>query len=58
MVFLDDVHAADDATLDAIAYLGRRLTGRSLLLVLGWRTERVPPGIVCVGSPSTWRATG
>ena len=44
VVFLDDVHAADDATLDAIAYLGRRLTGRSLLLVLGWRTERVPPG--------------
>ncbi len=44
MVFLDDVHAADEATLEAIAYLGRRLTGRSLLLVLGWRTERVPPG--------------
>ncbi len=44
LVFLDDVHAADDATVDAIAYLGRRLTGRALLLVLGWRTERVPPG--------------
>ncbi len=44
VVFLDDVHAADDATLDAIAYLGRRLTGRALLLVLGWRSERVPPG--------------
>ncbi len=44
VVFVDDIHAADDATLDAIAYLGRRLTGRALLLVLSWRTERVPPG--------------
>ncbi len=44
VVFLDDVHAADDATLDAIAYLGRRLAGRPLLLVLAWRSERVPPG--------------
>ncbi|MGA8255950.1 MAG: AAA family ATPase [Nocardioides sp.] len=44
VVFLDDVHAADEATLDAIAYVGRRLRGRPLLLVLTWRTERVPPG--------------
>src|SRR5829696_7182712 len=44
IVFLDDVHAADQATLDAISYLGRRLRGRSLLLVLAWRSERVPPG--------------
>jgi DNA-binding SARP family transcriptional activator len=44
IVFVDDVHAADVATLDAIAYLGRRLTGRSLLLVLAWRSEGVPPG--------------
>ncbi len=44
VVFVDDVHAADDATLDAIAYLGRRLTDRALLLVLTWRTERIPPG--------------
>lgn len=43
VVIVDDAHAADAATLDAIAYLGRRLTGRSLLLVLTWRTEAVPP---------------
>ena len=30
VVFLDDVHAADEATLDAIAYLGRRLSGRAI----------------------------
>ncbi len=44
VVLVDDVHAADDATLDAIAYLGRRLSDRPLLLILCWRTERVPPG--------------
>ena len=44
VVLLDDVHAADEATLDAISYLGRRLSGRALLLVVSWRSEAVPPG--------------
>lgn len=44
LVFVDDVHSADAATLDAIAYLGRRLSGRPLLLVVSWRSEAVPPG--------------
>ena len=44
VVFVDDIHAADDATLDAVAYLARRLRGRPLLLVTAWRSERVPPG--------------
>jgi DNA-binding SARP family transcriptional activator len=44
IVFLDDVHAADEASLEAISYLARRLRGRGLLLVLAWRSERVPPG--------------
>ena len=44
IVILDDMHAADAATLDAISYLGRRLGGRALLLVLCWRSEGVPPG--------------
>jgi DNA-binding SARP family transcriptional activator/predicted ATPase len=44
VVFLDDVHAADEATVDAISYLGRRLRGRALLLVIAWRSEAVPPG--------------
>ena len=44
IVVLDDVHAADQATLDAISYLGLRLRGRPLLLVLVWRSEGVPPG--------------
>jgi hypothetical protein len=44
LVFVDDVHAADEATLDVLAYVGRRLAGRSLLLAIGWRSEAVPPG--------------
>jgi DNA-binding SARP family transcriptional activator len=44
LVVLDDVHAADVATLDLITYLGRRLRGRPLLLALTWRSEGVPPG--------------
>lgn len=44
VVLIEDAHAADDATLEAISYLGRRLRGRALLLVLTWRTERIPVG--------------
>jgi DNA-binding SARP family transcriptional activator/predicted ATPase len=44
LVLVDDVHAADEATLDALGYLGRRLRSRPLLLVLGWRSEGIPPG--------------
>jgi DNA-binding SARP family transcriptional activator len=44
LVFVDDVHAADEATLDVLTYIGRRLAGRSLMLAIGWRSEGVPPG--------------
>jgi DNA-binding SARP family transcriptional activator len=44
VVVVDDVHAADEATLDSISYLGHRLRGRPLLLVVAWRSEAVPPG--------------
>jgi DNA-binding SARP family transcriptional activator len=44
LVFVDDVHAADEATLDVLGYLGRRMRGRSLVLAVSWRSEGVPPG--------------
>jgi len=44
IVLLDDAHAADEATLDAISYVGHRLRSRALLLVVSWRSEAVPPG--------------
>ena len=43
VLFLDDVHAADEATVDFLAYLGRRLDPRLMLLLLSWRSEAVPP---------------
>jgi DNA-binding SARP family transcriptional activator len=44
VVLLDDVHWADEASLDVLAYLVRRLPGRPLCVVVTWRTEQVPPG--------------
>ena len=44
VVFVDDTHAADEATIDVLAYLGRRLHERALLLLLSWRGDGVPPG--------------
>ncbi len=42
IVFLDDVHSADEATIDAISYLARRLAARPMLLVVTWRSEALP----------------
>jgi tetratricopeptide (TPR) repeat protein len=41
---VDDVNGADEATLDVLGYVARRLRGRPMLLVLSWRSEGVPPG--------------
>jgi DNA-binding SARP family transcriptional activator len=43
-IVVDDVHAADAASVALLTYLGRRLRGRPLLLALSWRSEAVPPG--------------
>ncbi len=44
VLFLDDVHAADEATVDLFAYLARRLGDRALLVLMSWRSEAVRPG--------------
>jgi DNA-binding CsgD family transcriptional regulator/tetratricopeptide (TPR) repeat protein len=44
VLVLEDVHWADDATLDAITVLGRRIGGLPALLVLTFRAGEVPPG--------------
>jgi DNA-binding SARP family transcriptional activator len=42
LLVLDDLHWADEASLDVLAYLTRRLPGRPLLVVATWRGEQVP----------------
>ncbi|HUY71562.1 MAG TPA: AAA family ATPase [Gaiellaceae bacterium] len=43
VVLVDDVHWADPPSLDALAYLARRLRGNPVLLVLTWQPEETPP---------------
>lgn len=42
VIFVDDVHWADSASLDLLAFVARRLSGRGALLLLSWRDEEVP----------------
>jgi DNA-binding CsgD family transcriptional regulator/tetratricopeptide (TPR) repeat protein len=44
VLVLEDVHWADDATLDAITILGRRIGSLPALLVLTFRGGEAPPG--------------
>ena len=44
VLLFDDVHWSDEASLDVLTYLVRRLEGWPLCLVLTWRTERVRRG--------------
>ncbi len=43
LLWVDDLHLADDPSLEAIAYLARRLERRPLLLLLAWRREDFAP---------------
>lgn len=40
----EDIHWADDATLDLLRYLGRRIVRTSALLVLTYRDDELSPG--------------
>jgi ATP/maltotriose-dependent transcriptional regulator MalT len=44
VLVLEDVHWADDATLDTITIVGRRIGSLPALLVLTFRAGEVPPG--------------
>ena len=44
VLVLEDVHWADDATLDSITVLGRRIGGLPALLVVTYRGGEAPPG--------------
>ena len=42
MLVVEDVHWADDASLDALAFVARRIEGLRALLVLTYRDDEVP----------------
>jgi len=44
LVTLEDVHWADQATLDVLRYLGRRVTRLPMLLLATFREDEAPPG--------------
>ena len=44
VLFLDDLQWADEASLDLLTYLVRRLEGKPLLVLVTWRPEEVPEG--------------
>lgn len=42
VLFVDDVHWADESSLGLLGYLVHRLKGKPLLVVVSWRPEEVP----------------
>ena len=43
VLIVEDLHWADDATLDVLGHVGRRLADLPALLVLTYRDDEVPP---------------
>ena len=46
LLWLDDLHRADSSTLEFIGYLARRLRARPIALLVTWRPEELPSGVI------------
>jgi hypothetical protein len=56
VLVIEDVHWADEATLDLLRFLARRLDPASTLLVVTYRDDEVGRRTRCGCSPATWPA--
>ncbi|MFI5271637.1 MAG: AAA family ATPase [Ktedonobacterales bacterium] len=45
VVAIEDAHWADETSLELLLHLARRIAGRTVLLVLTYRTDEMPPGL-------------
>jgi len=45
IIRVDDLHRADDSTVDVLAYLSHRMRRRPMTLVVSWREEELEDGI-------------
>jgi DNA-binding CsgD family transcriptional regulator/tetratricopeptide (TPR) repeat protein len=58
VLVVEDVHWADEATIDLLRYLGRRLRGTTILLLVTFRDEALPDRLrVALGELATQRST-
>jgi DNA-binding SARP family transcriptional activator/Tfp pilus assembly protein PilF len=44
VLFIDDIQWADEASMDLLTYLVRRLQGQPILILITWRGEDLDPG--------------
>ena len=44
VLLLDDLHWADESSIDLLTYMARRLNGRPICMLATWRREQMPPG--------------
>lgn len=56
LIFVDDLHCADRATLEWLPYLVHRMRSRSLLLVLAYRSGEAPSALIHL--VATWGREG
>ena len=52
---VEDAHWADEATLDLLVFVGRRVAATPAMVVVTTATTRSGPGTRCAGSSATWR---
>jgi predicted ATPase len=55
LVVIEDAHWADDATLDLLKFLGRRIERTRALLAVSFRDDEVTAAIRCGGCSANCR---